>query len=254
MCIINKKVFGCQEMKQKNEQKNVDNKQIGERLQKARKLIGFDTQKEIAEKLGLHWRTIQTYEQGAFKKIPLNYIDKLQEHFNVSKKWILTGEGNVYNEQKNNIENKIAEIPKKHPSPDSIPVEVLSVRPSAGSSSHLEAIDVFDSGERIYIDKALFKAPPKGKVRAMQVDGYSMVPMLFPDSWVIVDETKEFVGDGLYVINWNNVLMVKLLEVNLKTNKLWVKSANPDYDSWEVDLENDQRVFEIYGKVLRCII
>ena len=117
----------------------------------------------------------------------------------------------------------------------------------------MEAIDVFDSGQRIYIDKALFKTPPKGKVRAMQVDGYSMVPMLFPDSWVLVDETKEFVGDGLYVINWNNVLMVKLLEVNLETGNLWVKSVNHEYDSWEIK-EEDQRPFEIYGKVLRCII
>ena len=241
-------------MKQEIKQKDVDNKQIGERLQKVRRLIGFDTQKEIAQKVGLHWRTIQTYEQGKFKKIPTDYIDKLQEQFNVSKKWILTGEGDVYNKQKSLPQPKEQVNTEVQPSTDSIPVEVLSVRPSAGGGSHLEAIDIFNSGQRIYIDKALFKTPPKGRVRAMQVDGYSMVPMLFPDSWVIVDETKEFMGDGLYVINWNNVLMVKLLEVNLKTNTLWVKSVNPDYDSWEVDLENDQRAFEIYGKVLRCII
>ena len=83
MCIINKKVFESQEMKQEIEQKIVENKQIGERLQKVRRLIGFDTQKEIAQKVGLHWRTIQTYEQGKFKKIPTDYIDKLQEQFNV---------------------------------------------------------------------------------------------------------------------------------------------------------------------------
>lgn len=43
-----------------------------------------------------------------------------------------------------------------------------------------------------------------GNIKAIRVDGYSMVPMLLPDSWVIFEERSEFKGDGLYIINYAN--------------------------------------------------
>ncbi len=222
-----------------------------ERLKFFREKVLELSQSQLAKKIGLDLTAVSRYERGAgAKNITYNIKQRLKEAFGEEiTQWIATGE--LPKEQPKHTD--IAQIKSSQPSTDSIPVEVLSVRPSAGGGSHLEAIDIFNSGQRIYIDKALFKTPPKGRVRAMQVDGYSMVPMLFPDSWVLVDETKEFVGDGLYVINSDNVLMVKLLEKNLETGNLWVKSVNPQYDSWEIK-ESDQRPFEIYGKVLRCII
>ena len=219
--------------------KNV--KEIIDRMKKATNSRTYD---ELAHKLGVSLSALNSWKQRG--KVPDKNILKCAQMYNIDYNWLLTGEGEMYSK---------AMVKSKAPSqPNSIEVEILSVRPSAGRGSNLEAVDLFDSGERLFIDKALFKVPPKGRLKAMQVDGYSMVPMLFPDSWVIVDETKEFTGDGLYVINWENILMVKLLEIDLSNNKLKIKSANPDYDSWEVDMEQDQRAFEIYGKVIRCII
>ncbi|MFV0480776.1 MAG: helix-turn-helix transcriptional regulator, partial [Campylobacteraceae bacterium] len=104
------------------------------------------------------------------------------------------------------------------------------------------------------ISQLLFKTPQKAEnLRITQVDGYSMTPTLFPDSWVIFDISKSaYSGDGIYVLNFRNILMVKILQV---TNKgtLFIKSANKDYDSYEIDMQ-DQSVFKIFGKVIKTIL
>jgi len=212
-------------------------KEIVDRMKQATKSRTYE---ELAQKLGVTLSTLNSWKQR--DKVPEKNILKCAHDFNIDYQWLLTGKS------KSQADKNTSLTPS-----DAIEVEVLSVRPGAGHGTELEAVDLFDTGERIVIDRSLLKTPPKGKLRAMQVDGYSMVPMLFPDSWVIIDESKEFRGDGLYVINVDNVLMVKLIEKNLSTGNLMVKSVNPDYDSWEVSAD-DQRVFEIYGKVVRCII
>ncbi len=208
------------------------------------KLIRGDmSQQEFADNIGVNRNIIADIERGKTKKPNKYIIEKLEKKFHINPQWLLTGKGEIYLKKPSEFNNQS----------NSVEVEILTVRPSAGKGSNLEAIDDFESGKKLYIDKMLFKKPPNGRVWAMQVDGYSMVPMLFPDSWVLVDETKNFTGDGLYVINFDNILMVKLLEINLNTGNLWVKSVNPDYDSWEIK-SDDQRHFEIIGKVVRCII
>ena len=206
-------------------------------LDRIRHKLRVKTDKELCEAIGIKYPTLDTWKNR--DKIPDKRLEEIAKKLGVTKEWLLHGEGDIFTSDEKGE--------------DSIEAEVVSVRPGAGLGDNLEAVDLFSTGEKILIDRSLFKTPPKGKLRAMQVDGYSMVPMLFPDSWVIIDETNEFVGDGLYVINVDNVLMVKLIERNLATGNLWVKSVNPQYDSWEIK-DEDQRVFEIYGKVIRCII
>jgi len=88
----------------------------------------------------------------------------------------------------------------------------------------------------------------------MQVDGYSIVPMIFPDSWVIFDNCKQFQGDGLYIINWDDCLMVKQVSATPKKGFIKIISANKDYQSWEFDLNDNQCSFVIFGKVIRTIL
>ena len=128
----------------------------------------------------------------------------------------------------------------------------LSPHVSAGNGSNIESIDSVEKMGEFVLDICTFKTPPPSKLFAMQVDGYSMTPMIFPDSWVVFDDTTNFKGDGLYIINWRNVLMVKLLQVN-SDGMLRIVSANKDYESYTVE-PDDQSVFRIFGKVLRTII
>ncbi len=124
---------------------------------------------------------------------------------------------------------------------------------SAGTSSEIEDVEVVDCDEKMFIPSSFFKTKMQSEnLRMLKVEGYSMMPMLYPDSWVICELTNRFQSDGLYIINYQNILMVKLLQM-LPNGNLFIKSANPDYESYEIK-EDTQLVFNIVGKVLRCII
>jgi len=83
------------------------NQEIVERFIIVRKALGYSDQKEFAPKIGISWRTLQTYEQGTVKKIPLSYIESLNKQFNVSKDWIYTGEGQMLLEKSSVSQNVV---------------------------------------------------------------------------------------------------------------------------------------------------
>jgi phage repressor protein C with HTH and peptisase S24 domain len=135
---------------------------------------------------------------------------------------------------------------------ESLTIPRLNLTAQAGTGNSLDGVESFEVVEQMVFPKSIFKTPPKGNLKIIKVDGYSMVPMLFPDSYVIFDETEDFKGDGLYILNWGNELMVKQLQVDPQS-RLHIKSANPDYQSWIVEPDN-QTTMKIVGKVLRVIL
>lgn len=130
----------------------------------------------------------------------------------------------------------------------------LNISASAGGGNELEGLECYESGELMAIDKAFFKTIPSASIKAIRVDGYSMTPMLFPDSWVIFEESADFKGDGLYVLNYNGQLMVKLLQLNPFENILEIISVNKEYKSYSIKLDESQTPLFIKGKVLRSVI
>ena len=189
---------------------------------------GFKTKKNLAEWLGIDPSAINQWNKS--KNIPTNHLKKIEE--------ILLGT------------QKSQPTPPLHVT--TITATKLSPHVSAGQGSNIESIDSVEKMGEFVLDVCTFKTPPPSKLFAMQVDGYSMTPMIFPDSWVVFDDTTHFKGDGLYVINWRNVLMVKLLQVNSE-GMIRIVSANKEYESYTVS-PDDQSVFRIFGKVLRTII
>jgi len=143
------------------------------------------------------------------------------------------------------------ELPIPSPSTSTLAIPKLQATVSAGGGNHVECIDTFETSGTLIIDKDTLRINYKN-LKAIKVDGYSMVPVLLPDSWVIFDDTVHYMGDGLYVINFRNVLMVKQLQIN-EQGKLRIISLNKDYESYTVELD-DQSIFKIFGKVRRCII
>ena len=132
-------------------------------------------------------------------------------------------------------------------------IKKLNQKVGAGTSVDITEVDVIDEDERFFVPATFFKTIMKNeKLRMAQVDGYSMVPMLHPDNWVIFEKTKEFKGDGLYVIMYNDNLMVKILQKTPRGN-LYIKSTNKDYESFELD-EDTYESCQIVGKVIKCII
>ncbi|AQW83350.1 XRE family transcriptional regulator [Campylobacter pinnipediorum] len=136
---------------------------------------------------------------------------------------------------------------------DQIYIRQLSSSVGAGESVDIDGLEIYDTDVLIPFSRMLFKLnPDEERLRCMRVDGYSMIPMLYPDSWVIADITKKFTGDGLYIINYCGNFMVKLLQ-KAPNGILHINSVNKDYQSYEIN-EDSQTEVTIVGKVLRCVI
>lgn len=130
----------------------------------------------------------------------------------------------------------------------------LTLHAQAGGGNEILDLECYESGEMLTIDKAFFKVIPSYKLKAIKVEGYSMIPMLLPDSWVVFEEGREYKGDGLYIINYAGQLMVKLLQLDPVRKILDIVSVNKEYKSYSIPLSESQVEIIIIGKVLRCII
>ncbi|EAJ6035799.1 helix-turn-helix transcriptional regulator [Campylobacter jejuni] len=195
------------------------------------------TQEQLGNKLNLTRQQIINIEKG---KTPISkkYFDNIS---NLSKKFYIDKEENALNKDRNKQEINFYSIPK------------LNISASAGGGNELIGLEEYETGEMLELSKAFFKTTPKN-VKAIKVDGYSMIPMLLPDSWVIFEEIHEYQGDGLYILNFDNQLMVKLLQLDPISKVLDIISVNKDYKSYSLDLKDSQVEIIIQGKVLRSII
>ncbi|ECL3593776.1 helix-turn-helix transcriptional regulator [Campylobacter jejuni] len=195
------------------------------------------TQEQLGNKLNLTRHQIINIEKG---KTPISkkYFDNISK---LSKKFYIDKEENALNKDRNKQEINFYSIPK------------LNISASAGGGNELIGLEEYETGEMLELSKAFFKTTPKN-VKAIKVDGYSMIPMLLPDSWVIFEEIHEYQGDGLYILNFDNQLMVKLLQLDPISKVLDIISVNKDYKSYSLDLKDSQVEIIIQGKVLRSII
>ncbi|CUU74056.1 LexA family transcriptional regulator [Campylobacter hyointestinalis] len=192
-----------------------------EQLNQIKDLWGLKSDKELAEKLGINKLTLDNWVRR----------DK------ISNEWLI----------------KIGQMTDNQTPSNFYSLRKVKQKASAGGGAYLDSIEVFDTGEIMIIDKNFFKVPPTKKTKIMQVDGYSMIPVLLPDSWVIFEENKEFKGDGLYVLNYSNQLMVKMLQL-LPDGVLSIISSNKDYKSYEIKYGENNEHFAIVGKVIKSII
>lgn len=231
------------------------------RMKEYRDYYGW-TQSDLSEKSGISISTIKKYEAGAVENFTYENLKKISSAFNVSPSDFLDEflSVNVSDNRKKmsvnvsdksiNLKNSQLEQIKN----DQIYIRQLSSSVGAGESVDIDGIEIYDTDILVPFSQMLFKVRPKNtdRVRCMKVDGYSMVPMLFPDSWVIADVTASFAGDGLYIINYCGNFMVKLLQKS-PNGVLHIKSINKDYESYDIGPDDDVQVY-IVGKVLRCVI
>ena len=205
---------------------------INKILDTLRKRTNSKTDKEMCEILKIPYGTLDRWK--ANDEIPAKRLIEFADKLNISVDELKNG---------NTTESNDTFSIKK----------ITSYFASAGGGNEINDIEVYDTDEVLQIDKAFFKLPPSKNARAIRVDGYSMVPMLLPDSWVIFEEQSEFKGDGLYVINYSGQLMVKLLQLTPK-GILRVISKNEDFESYEIKVNEDNQYFHIVGKVIKSIV
>lgn len=131
--------------------------------------------------------------------------------------------------------------------------KITAYKASAGGGNEIDDIKAYETGELMPIAKAFFKTPPKKELNAIEISGESMLPMLHDGDWVIFCDDGEFRGDGLYVVNFSGQLMAKVLQLSPK-GELKIISVNPNFASYEIDINETQEHFRIIGKVIKSII
>ncbi len=244
--------------------------ELSTRMKQYRELYGW-TQDDLANASGLSLSSIKKYEANISENFTFDNLKKISAAFNVTPSDFINDELSVdlsVNKPKKdvrqstnlsvNMSDNLYNLKKTEEadqvSHDQILIRKLSSAVGAGESVDINGVEVYDTDILVPFSQMLFKVRPKkiDRIRCMQVDGYSMVPMLFPDSWVIADVTAKFEGDGLYIINYCDNFMVKLLQKS-PDGTLHIKSVNKDYESYDIGPDDDAQVY-IVGKVLRCVI
>ena len=238
-------------------------------MKQYRELYGW-TQDDLANASGLSLSSIKKYEANISENFTFDNLKKISAAFNVTPSDFINDELSVdlsVNKPKKDVRQSTNLSDNMSPntsnlkktevdqiSRDQILIRKLSSAVGAGESVDINGVEVYDTDILVPFSQMLFKVRPKkaDRIRCMQVDGYSMVPMLFPDSWVIADVTAKFEGDGLYIINYCDNFMVKLLQKS-PDGTLHIKSVNKDYESYDIGPDDDAQVY-IVGKVLRCVI
>lgn len=132
-------------------------------------------------------------------------------------------------------------------------INKISHSASAGTLTEIDGVEVYDTDERIFLPSHFFKAiQASERLRMVEVVGDSMEPKLKSGDWVIIDVSNKFLGDGMYVINFRNILMVKTLQFK-PNGSIVIKSENPKYESYYLDDDTQDSIY-IIGRVIKSII
>lgn len=181
-------------------------KKLSDRIILVRKSKGFK-QKELANILKISLPTMNHYESG--KRAPnSDLLSQIAKILNCDPGWLLTGEGQA--------EKKDA--PTNEPMPSStlkdfVLVPRYNIEATAGGGSVIHSEQIVDhlAFKASWVNKEL-GADPKHLLLIHSI-GDSMEPTLRSGDLLLVDRNKaRMKGDGIYLINFDDGLMVKRLE------------------------------------------
>lgn len=211
-----------------------------ERLKKLREQKNL-SQTQLGEKIGKDLTAISRYENGSGAQ---NLSYKLKQ----SLRWVFTPEEIDYIEHGATVESDSAT--NNGVVKNIILVPIVSAKASGSPVGEIH-YDVVTKGE-LSIAKMLFRTVPNvDDIQAIEVIGNSMSPRINPGDYVIIDKADSFNQDGVYVLQFDSMLLVKRLQVT--TRGIKIISDNRSYDDDMYNPEDDQRMMHIIGKVILVI-
>lgn len=219
----------------RHHQENGDENSCGARILDA---INGRSLQWLSSETGIPLNTLRDYVKSGIVKT--DYAVRIAQALDITTDWLLMG----------------------RPSP------VLSTRETAGDGSlsgliHIPALKVkacagdgsFASGEALGDGPFQFKSAwlhqafgHINSLRMIQITGDSQVPLLNDGDWVMIDEAKNKVENGLHVIRLDDCLMIKRLQ--REGNFLQLISANPIYAPTALDLSKEEDRLTVIGKAV----
>ena len=144
-------------------------------------------------------------------------------------------------------------LPQKYSS-DEIIVKIATISAGAANALDVNCIDEFTNDGAVVLQSKNLSYSDRNALIAIPVNGKSMLPTLLPDDMVVIDMKANFYsGDDLYVFNYAGNLLVKRLQYNPAINSFRVISDNKAYETYSINLSEDQSFFNIVGRVISTI-
>jgi len=208
--------------------------ELRQRLVNSIEAAGLDL-KSASLKLGRNHAYLQQYiRKGVPRSLPEDVREKLAE--------LLGGDANDYRD---------SDVPGRAPMRTGetiLSVPIYDIRASAGAGSLVQ--DGEPSGWQPYREQELarFTRASTMDLAVIQVAGDSMWETLHDGDKVLVDRTvKRIVKDGIYVIAFEEELLVKRCQRNLEDGSVLVSSDNKAYSPFTVSTVDR---LEVIGRVI----
>jgi len=216
----------------------------GERLKQFRQKLGL-TQKELAEKLGFKWYKIKDMESNK-QKITYEIAKELEKLFSINPDWLLTGEGEMYKNNKVQIfdnENGIE----------------VNYYPDVYASAGYGAVNTIIEPQKVTLSKFIidsFKIINPKRVDLIHIYGDSMEPIFQNGDIAVVeriDDISEVRNGDTIIANIDGDLFIKKIEKIPFQNAIILKSTNSLYKDIIVEDFNKFKVVAIVRGKFRII-
>ena len=191
------------------------------------------SKKDFADSLGLSLSMSYQISTGRIK-LPRELLERLSSTYNINLHWFITGRGS------------------SNYDPDTAEIELYKQEAAAGRGHEVE-----DNSEKSHfnIPFSLIRPHRPENLKAVYVSGDSMIGEHINDGDIVVFNTKQIEGNGIYVVSVGNSLLVKRVDFEHSDNAIVLISANPSYgprrySGYEFeDIRVEGRVVACYHKV-----
>lgn len=212
-------------------------KEIGQRLRGIRTQSAL-TIEELSKMINIAPKTISNYERGE-RQASVEYLTLLYENLEANLEYIVAGKGSMFiedNSGKNVYCDNIVYVP------------IFDIKNAAGSGCIVENETVIGHYpfEQEWFNKNILA--PKNALVVFEVKGESMEPTIKDGDLIMIDTANTAIRDAIFVVRFDDALVVKRLEL-MPDNKLQVKSDNPEYSTFTVDLHTQSGI-AVIGKVI----
>ena len=187
------------------------------------------SKKDFAESLGISKAMGYQISTGLLKP-SREVMDALSKTYNVNLHWFITGRGS------SNYDPETAEI------------ELYEQEAAAGRGRDTE-----DYPEKSYfnVPHSLIRPHRPENLRGVYVSGDSMTGEHIDDGDIVIFNTKQTEGNGIYVVSAGSSLLVKRVDFDTSNNAIVLISANPAYEPRRYsgyDLDD----IRVEGRVVAC--
>ena len=191
------------------------------------------SKKDFAESLGLSLSMNYQISSGRLK-LPRELLERLSSIHNVNLHWFLTGIGSSGLEDEN------------------VKIELYEQEAAAGRGR-----EVVDYPQKTYLNipYSLIRPHRPENLKAVYVSGDSMIGEHINDGDIVLFNTKQKEGNGVYVVTVGNSLYIKRINFEISANAIVLISANSAYEPIRysgqelVDINVAGRVVACYHKV-----